>query len=174
MSCDRAVALFGLVVPLALAAEPGQHLAVALDRGRQSPRGVSMTERMASADSHGLNSSKLRLKLVAEAACWPRRRASASASSGVIGVQPTSAACFTIGNWTVPASLILRSLMRHLRQWLEERPTGRGRRRGFRRSSAHVSKVLNSSSRTRASLVELDLLVDCIENRDDLVCLVGI
>ncbi len=30
------------------------------------------------------------------------------ATSGVIGVQPISTACFTIGNWTVPASLILR------------------------------------------------------------------
>ena len=69
---------------------------------------VSMMERIASADSHGLNSASF-------ASSSSRNSMPASpprfclATSGVIGVQPISAACFTIGNWTVPASLIFSS-----------------------------------------------------------------
>jgi hypothetical protein len=64
-----------------------------------------MSCRIASADSHGLNwastaSNSSRNKLPAS----PPRFC--MATSGGIGVQPMPAACATIGNWTVPASLI--------------------------------------------------------------------
>ena len=70
----------------------------------------STTERTASSVNQGL-------KRRSDSSSTPRNSISASpplmarASLGGSGVQPTSAAWRTIGNWTAPASVMLSSVM---------------------------------------------------------------
>lgn len=63
----------------------------------------SITERMAIAHSHpGIELSKLNQFVTQK---HPRLAAALLLGDiGAIGVHPISAACLTIGNWTVPAS----------------------------------------------------------------------
>ena len=104
---DGPLAILGLVVPVALAPQPGQHLAVALDRCRQ--RLQPLKGRADSRIAHPrVEAAKRSFELIPEQQSSLAPRLSVAAEGGS-GLQPTSSAWSTIGNWTVPASEILSS-----------------------------------------------------------------
>ena len=63
---DRPVALLDLVVHLTLAAEPREHLAVALDIGREALRGFSTADLMVSSVIQALNCLSAPFELAAK------------------------------------------------------------------------------------------------------------
>ena len=93
---------------------------------------------------------------------------------GPIGVQPISAACFTIGNWTVPASLILQvahAAASRIGCWSERRQIeiGDADFAGHQLVQQRLEQVFEDGA---LALVQVDLAVDGVEDRDDFVLLV--